>query len=71
MNNLFCDLSEYANKNLDRNNNYCLILFNDFSKPFVVLPHKILLNALASVGVSGPVRSWFESYSSGLSFRVR
>ena len=45
-------------------------IFFDLSKAFDVLPHSVILDALAKVGVHSPLYSWFERYLSGRSKRV-
>ena len=45
-------------------------IFFDLSKAFDVLPHSAILQALANVGVHGPLYSWFESYLTNRSQRV-
>ena len=40
-------------------------IFFDLSKAFDVLPHPVILDALAKVGVHCPLYSWFKSWLSG------
>ena len=45
-------------------------LFLDMSKAFDKVPHRSLLRSLTTVGVTGPLLKWFESYLSDHSQRV-
>ena len=55
---------------LDSGTKTASIFFN-LSKAFdVLLPHPVILDALAKVGVHGPLYSWFEIYLSGRSQQV-
>ena len=54
---------------LDRGTETASIFF-DLSKAFDVLPHLVILDTLAKVGVHCPLYSWFESWLSGRSQQV-
>ena len=45
-------------------------LFLDLSKTFDRVPHNKLLCSLSSIGISGPLLQWFQSYLSDRSQRV-
>ena len=45
-------------------------VFFGLSKAFDTLPHRLILESLAGIGVGGALLSWFEDYLSGRSQRV-
>ena len=55
--------------NLERRNRSAA-LFLDISKAFDKVPHHNLLLSLSSVGITGPLLKWYESYLSNCSQRV-
>ena len=42
-------------------------VFFDVKKAFDSVPHTLILQSLSSVGISGPLLSWFEDYLTGCS----
>ena len=45
-------------------------VFFDVKKAFDSVPHTLILQSLSSVGISGPLLSWFEDYLTGRQQRV-
>ena len=39
--------------------------FFDVKRAFDCVPHTLILQSLSSVGISGPLLSWFEDYLTG------
>ena len=67
------DLAAQSTHDWQRNLNHGLssaALILDMSKAFDKVPHHYLLHSLSTVGVSGPLFKWFESYLSYRSQKV-
>ena len=56
-------------KTLDRGLSSAAVFF-DLSKAFDTVPHHLLLQTLRSIGISGPLLEWFDSYLSNRQQRV-
>ena len=50
---------------------YTAGIFLDLSKAFDTLPHKILLDKMAKYGIHGTINTWFTSYLSSRSIKVK
>ena len=47
------------------------VIYTDFSKAFDTVNHRILLNKLHQVGISGKMLIWLESYIAGRKQQVK
>ena len=54
---------------LSKNHQIAAVFF-DVKKAFDSVPHTLILQSLSSVGISGPLLSWFEDYLTGRQQRV-
>jgi hypothetical protein len=61
---------EYLTRNLDVGQTVH-VAYLDFSKAFDTVPHKLLLNKLSRLGITGMILSWLEDYLSERSQSVR